>query len=393
MSISLSTTTPTPRKNKIYALLAAEPSGDLQASALVPHLRALDPDARFVGIGGRHLESQGVELLCDTSCWGSIGPSEVVTRLPRIILDYYRFRRKYAELRPDVSVMIDSPALFMRMAKFTRAQDLRTIYYFPPSAWSTSHRRMREIADRVTGVVATFKRNYETYCAAEVPVQYFGHPMVDVVKKFEREEALQRLGITEGRYVTLLPGSRLQEVRLMTPILVETARRLLEADSSLRFMLPAASPGVYDKLQDLCPDFIDLHNGKAQEMLSISELAIMASGSVSLEAAFLDCPMVLGYRFNKFDAALGRFLVAIGLLKIKHFALPNLVLDETILPELLQDEVTPDRLVQEAQELLRPGPARDKMLADLLRVRQALGEPPVVSRVARYVYETAHDLT
>ena len=107
-------------KQRVYALCAAEPSGDLQASALVPHLRQLDPEARIIGIGGRHLAAQGVELLCDTSCWGSIGPSEVVARLPRIIIDYYRFRAKYAAIAPDVTVMIDSPALFMRMAKYTK---------------------------------------------------------------------------------------------------------------------------------------------------------------------------------------------------------------------------------------------------------------------------------
>ena len=110
---------------------------------------------------------------------------------------------------------------------------------------------MREIADRVTGVVPTFRRNYETYRDAQVPVEFFGHPMVDVIKKFDRADALDRLGLTDGRYVTLLPGSRLQEVRLMTPILVETARRLRENDPELRFLLPSASPGVYQKLQNI----------------------------------------------------------------------------------------------------------------------------------------------
>ena len=124
---------------RTYALCAAEPSGDLQAAALVPYLRKLDPGARFVGIGGSHLRHQGVELLCDTSCWGSIGASEVLTRLPRIVYEYYKFRREYAALRPDVTVMIDSPAVFMRLAKFTKAQGLKSVYYFPPSAWSTNH--------------------------------------------------------------------------------------------------------------------------------------------------------------------------------------------------------------------------------------------------------------
>lgn len=376
---------------RLYALMAAEASGDLQAAALVPHLRRLDPTAEFIGIGGSRLADEGVELLCDTSTWGSIGVTEVLTRLPRIIFEYYRFRRVYAARKPDVTVMIDSPAVFMRLAKFTKAKGLKTVYYFPPSAWSTNHNRMRQIADRVSGVVATFLRNYQTYQAAEVPVQYFGHPMVDVVKKRPRAQALADLGLREGRYVTLLPGSRLQEVRLMTPVLVEAARKLQDRHPDLRFLLPAASDKVHDLLQDLVPDFVDLHNGKAQEMLGLSEVAIMASGSVSLEAAFLNCPMVLGYRFNRFDAALGRFLIWAGILKLKHFALPNLVLDETILPELLQEEVTPGRLVQEAEKLLEGGSGRQQMLKDLARVREALGSSPVVSRVAEYVHQVALD--
>lgn len=375
--------------NRTYALLAAEPSGDLQAAALVPHLRRMDPDAEFIGIGGKHLEAEGVEILCDTSWWGSIGASEVLTRLPRIILQYYRFRHEYAKRKADVTVMIDSPALFMRLGKFTRARGLKTIYYFPPSAWSDNPKRMREIADRVSGVVATFRRSWETYKKAEVPVEYYGHPMVDVVKRRSRSEALQELGLNEGRYITLLPGSRHQEVRLMTPILLEAARKLKEWDSELSFLLPAASPKVYEKLQGRVDETVHLFNGKAQQMLSISELAIMTSGSVSLEAAFLNCPMVLGYRFNRFDAALGRFLIWAGVLKIKHFALPNLVLDETILPELLQEEVTPQRLYEEARLLLPGGANREKMLKDLARVRDALGHGPVVSKVAEYVHQMA----
>lgn len=382
----------TPKTRRLYALLAAEPSGDLQAAALVPHLRALDPDAEFIGIGGRQLEKQGVKLLCDTSWWGSIGASEVLTRLPRIIFSYYRFRAQYARLRPDVTVMIDSPAVFMRLAKFTKKKKLKTIYYFPPSAWSDNPKRMKQIADRVTGVVATFRRNFEVYQSAQIPVEYHGHPMMDVVDVGTRDEALEHLGLPDKRYITLLPGSRLQEIRLMTPILVEAARLLKEWDPTLEFLLPAASTQAHRLIEGQLIDGIRLFSGRAQEMLKVSELALMTSGSVSLEAAVLDCPMVLGYRFNRFDAALGRFLLRIGLLKIDHFALPNLVLDESLVPELLQEEVTPERLFEEATGLLVDGPQRQRMLDGLARVREALGEGPVVSKVADYVYRTARGL-
>lgn len=376
---------------RLYALLAAEPSGDLQASALVEHIRELDPGSEFVGFGGRHLRSAGVELLCDTSCWGSIGPSEVIARLPRIAWDYYRFRHVLRKRSPDVTLMIDSPALFMRMAKYTRKHGMTTVYYFPPSAWSTNHNRMRSIAGRVDGVVCTFRRNYETYQEANVPAQFFGHPMVDVVKKRPRPEVLSELGLKEGRYIALIPGSRLQEIRIMTPVLLEAARLVLQRHPEVQFLLPAASERVYGKLQDILEGQpVQLFDGKAQDVLTVSELALMTSGSISLEAAYLDTPMVLGYRFNRFDAMLGRILTKLGLLKIDRFGLPNLVVDDDVVPELLQDGATPEAFATLGLELLEEGsPSRERMLEGLKRVRESLGEPPVTLRVAEYLVKMA----
>ncbi len=375
---------------KTYALLAAEPSGDLQAAALVAHLRELDPQARFFGIGGRNLEEAGVELVCDTSVWGTIGPFEVITKLPKIILAYQRLKNELLQRRPDVTVMIDSPALFMRLAKFTRPNGLKTVYYFPPSAWSDSEKRARAITARVDGVVCAFQRQYETYQRAGVPAQYFGHPMVDVVKRRERKNALAGLGLSEGRFIALMPGSRLQEVRLMTPIFLQAARELKARYPDLTFLLPAASQAIYERLApQLEGTDVILFNGRAQELLAVSEAAIMTSGSVSLEAALLDVPIVLGYRFNTLDIFLGRLLVRLGLLRVPFFSLPNLLLNEQVVPELLQEQVTPERLVTETEVLLVGGANRERMLSDLRRARELLGSSPVVSRIAGYVHSVA----
>jgi lipid-A-disaccharide synthase len=375
---------------RLYALLAAEPSGDLQAAALIEHIRRLDPGATFVGIGGRQLRNEGVELLADTSTWGTIGPFEVFSKLPRIWVANRHLRQALLERRPAVTVMIDSPAFFMRLAKFTKAHGLPTVYYFPPSAWSDSERRAQAISARVDAVVCAFERQYRTYQRAGVTAHYFGHPMVDVVKPWTREQALASLGLSEGRYLSLMPGSRLQEVRIMTPIFVEAARRLKAEFPDLTFLLPAASDAVYPRLQALTEGTgIALFNGRAQELLAVSEVAIMTSGSVSLEAAYLDCPIVLGYRFNAFDAFLGRLLQRLGLLKVPRFALPNLLLDEDAVPELFQEEVNPDRLVRLARALLKGGADRESMLSNLRRARACLGQPPVVSQVAELVTQVA----
>lgn len=377
-------------QGRLYAILAAEPSADFNAAAVVRHLRELDPTARFLGIGGRHLRQEGVELLADTSVWGTIGPFEVFSKLPRIWLANRKLRQALLQRRPDVTVMIDSPAFFMRLAKFTHAHGLRTVYYFPPSAWSDSERRAQAIAARVTGVVCAFERQYLTYQRANAPAQYFGHPMVDLVKRWPRQEALESLGLSEGRYIALMPGSRLQEVRIMTPIYLEAARRLKAEYPELQFLLPAASDAVYAKLQTtLEGSGVTLFNGRAQELLAVAEVAILTSGSVSLEAAYSDCPFVLGYRFGTLDAIFARLLIKVGLLKVPRFALPNLLLDEDVLPELLQEEVHPQRLVEETKKLLVGGSDRERMLADLRRARDKLGQPPVVSKVAEYVASVA----
>lgn len=380
-------THPRPRT---YALLAAEPSGDLQAAALLEHLRALDPDARFFGIGGRNLAEAGAELVCDTSLWGTIGPFEVFAKLPKIIWAYRKLKSELLRRRPEVTVMLDSPAVFMRLAKFTKAHGLPTVYYFPPSAWSDSEKRARSISERVDGVVCAFERQYNTYQRAGVPAQYFGHPMVDVVRRRTREEALAELGLSEGRYIALMPGSRSQEVRIMTPIFLQAAGILRQKFPDLTFLLPAASHGLYDLLaKQLEGSDVILFNGRAQELLTVAEVAIMTSGSVSLEAALLDCPIVLGYRFNAFDIFLGRTLVKLGLLKVPFFSLPNLLLGRPVINELLQEQVTAERLAAETEPLLHGGTDRARMLADLQRARECLGQPPVVSRVAEFVHQVA----
>ena len=240
-------------------------------------------------------------------------------------------------------------------------------------------------------MVCAFERQHQTYGErAGLRSHYFGHPIVDVVRPWTRAEALESLGLSEGRYLSLMPGSRMQEVRLMTPVFLETVRRLGQEFPDLIFLLPAATEQVYERLQTVLEGSeVILYRGRVQEMLAVSELALMTSGSVTLEATYFDCPIVLGYKVSSMDAFLGRLLVKLGLLHIPRFSLPNLLLDEDAILELFQEEVHPERLVQEARKLLDGGPDRETMLTNLQRARRCLGASPVVSQVADVVYDLA----
>ncbi|HXE71222.1 MAG TPA: lipid-A-disaccharide synthase [Candidatus Nitrosotenuis sp.] len=373
-------------------LSALEPSGDLQAAALARALRQRAPDLELVGVGGEHLRAAGVPLLLEGHTWSVIGPTEAVFRLPDILLALPRYKRMLVAARPDLSVFIDSPAVHMRLARLCRRHGLRSAYYFPPSAWTTSSRRLRQIHQRVDAVIPTFAFSARAYEREGLPVAYYGHPLVDLfTPPPDREQARAELGLAPGRYVTLLPGSRTQEVRLLLPLLLEVARRLRARHADLRFLVPCANAALERRIRRVAggePGVL-LLSGQAGRAMAVSDLALGASGSVSLEAALVGVPLVLLYKLNRVDMMLARLLASLGLLRVRRFALPNLVLDRDVCPELLQEEASPQRIEAEALALLEDQEARRAMQADLARVRAALGRPGVIPRVAALVHHLA----
>jgi len=325
----------------------------------------------------------------ESHTWSTIGPGEALARIPGLYLAYRRMRGHLLRERPQLTVVIDAPALLMRLVGFLKRRGLRTAYYFPPSAWSRNPQRMHEIHSRVDGVLCAFRANAELYDSLGLPVAFFGHPLSDVVHDAPGQEEARRILGLEGPALAVLPGSRTQEVRHLLPVFLEVAARLRQDHPGLQILLPCATPPLERRIRSILgpdlPEGLRLLSGQARLALAASRLALMASGSASLEAALLGVPMLLCYRFGALDAALGRTLKALGLLRVDRFGLPNLVLEQDVVPELLQEQVEPDRLEAAARQLWEEGPARDRMLADLARVKEALGGPGVVEHLARVV--------
>lgn len=370
-------------------LSSGEASGDVQAAALARELKRRRPDLELLGVGGHALRQAGVELVADSSTWGSIGPSEAIGKIPRIYLAYRTMRRVLLKKRPDLTIMLDSPAVHYRLAGFARRHGLKTLWYVPPSQWARNPKRFRALHERVDSIVTIFQYNADHYARLGLEVGYYGHPLVDVIgQPPPRQEAQAALGLRPGRYVSLLPGSRTQEIRYITPLLLQVAARMRTAHGDLEFLMPCASPALEKQLRAQVPSppsWLHLLSGRAREAMASSELAVMASGSVSLEAALLGLPHVIVYRGSRLDWFLFRLLTRLGLLRVDHFGLANLVLQEDVMPEFLQVTATPEAVTAEALSLLEDGPKRQKLLHDLGRVRQAVGEPGVVSRVADHV--------
>lgn len=322
----------------------------------------------------------GLELWEDSTLWGVVGVTEVLGRLPRLLAAYWRVRSRLLAVRPDLTVFIDAPALHMRLAGVLQRHRLRTAYYFQPSAWTTNPRRLQQIHSRVGTVIAPFAFSAQQYERNGLSVAHCGHPLVDLCRVPPREQALAQLGLAEGEYVALLPGSRTQEIRTLLPVFLAVVQRYPQ----WRFVLPTANPQIERLIRaelGAIPERLHIVTGHSRVAMSVARAGLIASGSATLEAALVGLPHVLCYKLNQVDYFIAKQLVRFGLIKVGFVGLPNLVLQELVVPEVLQDDVTPERLARELEQLMLDGPRRRCALHSLERVRASLGPPGAVQRV------------
>lgn len=378
-------------KNEIKKIMifAGEASGDLQGAMLARELRKIEPDIEISGVGGIRMKQEGIQLLLDTTTLGVIGPWEGLKILPKLFFIYRNVRDAFVKTNPDLAIFIDAPAFGMRLAKLSRKEGIKTVYYFPPSAWSGSVKRAREIKDAVDLVINAFKFTADTYDRGNIDHYFTGHPLVDYMQPLvnsDRNNVLKELGIEEERrFIGLLPGSRSQELQYVLPILLDTAEKLAMDDPELFFLIPVASPVLKNKITSMVNKRnlpVRCFDGKAPQIMKIADLLIMASGSAALEAAILKTPMIITYKVNWLDYRLIKKFV-----KLRWVSLPNLIINEEIVPELLQENATVDKICSWSKDLLDNDEKRKKMINDLDRLNQALGKPGMVERIARHIWE------
>lgn len=353
-------------------------------------LKQRHPEWHFVGVGGQHSRRAGVTLWADSSLWSIVGVTEALTRLPRFLLDYWKIRTALLRARPALTVMIDSPAVHMRLAGVAQKAGLRCLYYFPPSGWSTNPKRLRSIHARAEALIPAFAYSAEQYRQNGLPVAHFGHPLVDLCPPIQRQVALERLDLPEGRYAALMPGSRTQEIRLLLPIFLETARRF----PGWTWLLPTANPQLDQRVRRALsrvakPEWLHIVPGRSREVMSVCRAGLLASGSATLEACLLDMPHLICYQLNPVDWQIAKILNFLGLFDVPMFGLPNLVMQAKVVPEYLQHEVNPANLTLALAPLLEDGPARQLAQERLGRVRERLGPPGAVERIADFVEKMA----
>ena len=365
-----------------------EPSGDLYAGALTRELLRLDPSALITGFGSQRLQSAGATLVDDFQGVSVTGLLEVARVLPRTYAIYRRLLAHAAATRPDVFVAVDFPDFNFRLAQAMRKLGVPVVYYISPQLWAWRPGRMntmRRIADRV---LVIFPFEEEIYRRAGVPVEWVGHPLLDVSTDVEpRATFLGGLGLDPAKpVVALLPGSRINEVSAILPGLVGAARIIHERLPGAQFVL-ARAPHLSDEL------FADLNaRGPAIAMiadatdnvLAAADVALVASGTVTVQAALRECPMVVVYRLSPLTYRIGRPFV-----RVDTFAMVNLVAGRQVVPELMQDDFTPDAVAERALPLLEDRGTAEAMRVDLRAVRAKLGMPGASRRAAEAVLAVA----
>ena len=367
-----------------------EPSGDLYAGALAAEIRRIDPGASITGFGGERLRAAGATLVDDFHGISVTGLLEVARVLPKTYATYRRLVASAEAERPDVFVAIDFPDFNFRLAAAMRRLRVPVVYYISPQLWAWRPGRMRtmkRIADRV---LVIFEFEEALYRNAGIPVEWVGHPLLDVLPMPEpRDRFLTSIGLNATQpVVALLPGSRANELRAILPRLVQAALQIRARRPDAQFVL-ARAPHLSDELFTPVAELDRLpSNGgrvavvrdKTDAVLAGADVAIVASGTVTVQAALHECPMIVVYRLSPLTYRLGRPFV-----HVDTFAMANLVAGRRVVPEFIQDDFTPDAVAAHAIELLERAFVRDRMRADLREVRSRLGLPGASQRAAEAV--------
>jgi lipid-A-disaccharide synthase len=357
-----------------------EPSGDLYAGALARELRALHPSLEIAGIGGDRLRAAGATVLADYRGIAVTGLVEAVRVLPRARAMYRQIVADAKRSRPDVFVAVDFPDFNFRVAEAMRRLGVPVVYYISPQLWAWRPRRMNAMRRFARLVLVIFPFEESIYREAGVPVEFVGHPLVELARaEGPRADIRRSLGLEADKpVVALLPGSRPNELRAILPDLAAAAQRIAARVPAAQFVV-ARAPGLADELFANLggPAIIEQ---RADDVLAAADVALTASGTATVQAAIHGTPMVIVYRVSALTYAIGKPFV-----QVDTFGMVNLVAGRRVVPELVQADFTPQAVADEAVSLLTDAARAEQMRAALAEVRQKLGGPGATKRAAQAI--------
>lgn len=368
-------------------IVAGEASGDLHGSNLVNEIHRIDPSVRFYGIGGKKLEKAGVELIASSSDTAVVGLTEVASKLKFILKVMGLLKKSLREEKPDLLILIDYPDFNLPLARTARKNGVRVFYYISPQVWAWRKRRVKQIEKIVDRMAVILPFEAQIYDKSKLDVSFVGHPLLDVVKKkYYREEALKKFGLEEGRTtIGILPGSRESEVKKLLPEMLKAAGILKDRIASVQFVLPLADTlniGFVLRIIGQYPVEVKIIKDDIYDVIGISDVVMVASGTATLETALLETPMVIIYKVSPLSYYIGRMFI-----NVNNIGLVNIIAGKTIVPEFVQNKATASNIAKEISDILANRSRMDRIKEELSRVKENLGTPGANMKTAGLVYE------
>ncbi len=365
-------------------IVAGEESGDLHGASLVAELKRMNPSLEFVGIGGDRMASEGVAIGCHVRDLAVVGIVEVFSILPKLVHAYRWLMRQLRTAPPSVVVLIDYAEFNLFFAGRVKKFGIPVVFYISPQIWAWRQGRVRRIARNVDEMVVILPFEKDFYESHGVKASFVGHPLVDRLE--EKAPALEEHRDKEAFIIGWMPGSRNSEVDRLLPVMVESAsllRKRLSRD--VMYLVPVAPgvlPGTVKDAFNQAGVPVEICKEDSHEAMRRCDLIVMASGTATLEAALLAIPAVIVYKVSFISYLLGRILI-----RVPWIGLANIVAGKEVYPELIQNDVTPERIVKTCLDLiLQPGKLQE-VRKELLGIREKLGTPGASKRTAEVIFQ------
>lgn len=369
-------------------IIAGEASGDLHGAGLVRALRGCDPDGEVFGVGGDRMRREGFEPVYHIEQFAFMGLVEVIRHLPFVRAAFRRLERLFIDRRPDVLILIDYPEFNLRLARRAKRHGVPILYYISPQVWAWRPGRVSTIVRLVDRMAVVFPFEVELYERAGGRVECVGHPLLEVVRPIHDKPAFcqQAELIPTQPIIGLLPGSRWQEVSRLLPAMIGAIQEMRRSMPGLQGIIGLAPTIQRDAIAPLLAQAgqMAMVEGLTYDVMQHADFLFVASGTATLEAACLGTPMFVLYKMARLSWWIGKRVVT-----IPNIGLVNVVAGQRVVPEFLQDDVTPDILAPAALQCLNDPARLARMRSDLHDVRSRLGSPGASERVARMAMELA----
>jgi lipid-A-disaccharide synthase len=369
-------------------IVAGEASGDLHGARLVQALQLNYPDLyQISAIGGQHLAALPVKMLHPLAQYGVTGITEVLTHLQLIRQAFKLITRYLKNTRPALLILIDYPGFNLRLAKYAKTKlGLKVLYYISPQIWAWKANRIHAIKKYVDHMAVILPFEKSIYEKAQVPCTFVGHPLLEDLLNSDLQSARKTLDLpSKSTMVALLPGSRRNELKYHLPVLVGTAKRLLQRFPDLQFFIPIASSLSKEKVAAMIQDNtlpITLTTAPAQLVMSASDMVVVASGTASLECALLTKPMCIIYKTSLLTS-----IIASRVIKVKYIGLCNLIANRMIVPELLQNDCTEETISTLVADYLTTPTLKQQMIHQLEQVKNTLTCSTADTSLEKIVYQ------